>query len=660
MKLIHKIVSVFSFVGVCCMSATIVFGAEGTLSQLKSMSLENLMQIEVFSASLKDEQLSAVASAVYVIDREDIRRSGALTLPELLRGVPGIDVIRVDSHTWMISARGFNGLFANKLLVLMDGRTLYTPLFSGVYWDMQDTLLEDIERIEIIRGPGATVWGANAVNGVINIMTRHADDTGGGFVRTGGATPEEGLLSGRIGQNLGNFSYRVFGKALEQDGYEAASGGDLYDNWKEQIAGFRMDWQTYTGHELTLSGDLYRGEGNQQIKIDEGAEGTGSYDDSGGYLQLQWQKQTSERSHWSLQSYLDRNLRDDLYVKQGRTIWDLSLTHVYDLSDARQSLVWGGGYRYSSDNTSFGLYSGLDPAAVDEELFSLFVQDDITLIDESLHLILGSKFEHNDYTGFEVQPNMRLVWTPSARQTVWGAVSRAVRTPSRMEFDTRFYFEDVNAYGTYAAIGSGNRDFKSEELLAYELGYRLQLNERFSVDLALFYNDYDNLRVDTQRFVVVSYAPLVVEVPMSFSNDMTAESYGAELSAKWTPVDLWRLNFGYSWLKMFFHYDASEAVEPFYLIEESTPEHQLSLKSYVDLPYDLEWDTFLYYFSSYNDVDAHLRCDIRLGWQPSDKWELSVKVESLFDDSYRESYDGYGVVSGEVPRTFFAEVKYRF
>ncbi len=648
MKLTGKLRLLVAFSAFFCLLATTSQGAEDSLSQLKAMSLENLMEVEVYSASLKDEQLSAVASAVYVIDREEIRRSGARTFPELLRGVPGIDIIRTDSHTWMISARGFNGVFANKLLVLMDGRTLYTPLYSGVYWDMQDTLLEDIERIEIIRGPGATVWGANAVNGVINIITRHADQTTGAYVRVGGSQGQ-GLVSGRIGQKLDALSYRVYGKYQEQDGYEATSVDDLYDNWKEHVAGFRLDWQTYTGHELTLFGELYRGEGDQQIKIEEWAQGQGPYDYAGGYLQLRWQKQTSERSHWSLQTYLDRNLRDDLYVKQARTTWDIVLSQVYDLSDLRQSLVWGSGYRYSADQTSFGLYSGLVPADVDEELFSLFLQDDVTLIDEYLHLVVGSKFELNDYTGFEVQPSLRLVWTPTASQTLWGAMSRAVRTPSRMEFDSSYSF----SLGPITAVGHGNRDFKSEELLAYELGYRIQAHDRVFADLALFYHDYDKLRVDTVESTGLS-------AEMSYSNDMTAEGYGVELSVNWTVVEPWRLTLGYSWLKMFLHYKADQAVESMALWEESTPEHQLSLKSYVDLPYNLEWDTFLYAFSAYNDVLEHLRCDVRLGWQPIERWELSFKVESLFDDSYREAYDGYGVVSGEVPRTLYAEVKYRF
>lgn len=651
------------------------------LQQLKTMSLENLMNITVFSASKKSEQLSGVAAAMYVITREDIRRSGARTLPDLLRGVPGLTVANMDAHSWAITSRGFNGLFANKLLVLMDGRTLYTPLYSGVYWDMQDTLLEDIERIEIIRGPGATIWGANAVNGVINIITRKAEDTGGVFLSAGGGSLDKSLLNGRFGKAGDKLSYRVYAKRLDRDNFESHEGGGEHpDSWQNEKAGFRVDWAANNSDQFSFQGDLYQGKSDQLMTLGSGTNFQSDIDYSGGNIQFQWDKQLTEESAWNIQAYLDRSLREDGFLDQSRTTWDISFSHHFKFLK-NQGINWGGGYRYTTDHTSESPVSSWDPASASDKIYNLFVQDDIALLNDKLHLLVGSKLEHNDYTGYEIQPTARMIWTPDAQNSFWGAVSRAVRTPSRTDSDltSQGLMETATTvivntpYGPMEvpAITSvsvySNSKFKSEELLAYEIGYRSQLHDDFSLDVALFYNDYKKLRTQEPGAPIVNplVMPVEIVIPVTAGNNMSGETFGAELTANWQASDIWRLAGSYSWLKTQLHHHGSNGDLIGEDDENTTPELQASLRSYVDLPYDLEWDTSLFYSSksylrSSSPVSAHLRCDMRLGWNPTPDWELSLKVENLFDDQHREYFNSLGLITSDVPRNWYAEVKYYF
>lgn len=645
------------------------------LEQLKAMSLENLMQVTVFSASKKSEQLASVSAAMEVITQEEIRRSGARTLPDLLRSVPGLHVANIDAHTWAISSRGFNGLFSNKLLVLLDGRTLYTPLYSGVYWDMQDTLLSDIERIEIIRGPGATIWGANAVNGVINIITCKADENPGGSVAIGAGSLDKSSFSARYGQAGNQLSYRIYAKHLERDNFEAKNGGEHPDAWDNQKAGFRLDWEGRDDRRLSLQGDFYQGDAEQQMTLGGDTRFDVDVELSGGSLQLLWEQSLTSDSSWSLQSYVDRSLRDDGFLDQSRTTFDISFNYYLN-GFADQEIVWGGGYRYTSDDTSPGIASAMDPDERSTELINLFFQDDWTLIDETLHLIAGSKFEHNDYTGYEVQPTLRMVWTPTAKQSFWGAVSRAVRTPSRADSDlSATIYQTTSTYTVNTPFGpmdvpatvnmnvTGNPDFESEELIAYEIGYRAQPADDFSIDLALFFNDFSKLRTQEGSTPIPDLsdpANIQLNIPVSIENNMKGETYGFEMSAKWQVTGNWRLAGSYSWLEIFLHHEAPGGDPIGEDAEEESPQHQASLRSYLDLPHNFELDTSLYYYSSFHKTPEHYRCDIRLGWNPSSTWEASIKVENLFDDRHREFFNNLGLVAGEVPRNVFAEIKYHF
>ncbi len=664
-----------------------VFAAEDTnLDQLKSMSLENLMDITVFSASKKSEQLAGVSAAMYVINREDIRRSGARTLPDLLRGVPGLTVANIDAHSWAITSRGFNGLYANKLLVMIDGRTLYTPLYSGVYWDMQDTLLEDIERIEIIRGPGATIWGANAVNGVINIMTRHAEDTDGAFVSAGGGSLDKSSFNGRFGKAGDKLSYRIYAKRLDLDRFKLSGTDDDHpDDWVSEKTGFRADWAANSADQFTFQGDLYQGKSNQLMTYGSGTDFQSDVDYSGGSFQLQWKRELDADSAWEVQAYMDRSLREDDFLDQSRTTWDVSFNHHFNLLH-NHVINWGGGYRYTTDQTAGSPVNTWDPASRSDEIYNLFVQDEIALLADQLHLLIGSKFEHNDYTGYEIQPTARLIWTPDAKNSVWGAVSRAVRTPSRTDSDltssgiveTSTTVEvplpppappgtTIDAPAVSSITSYGNSDFKAEELIAYEIGYRSQMTENFSFDIALFYNDYKKLRTQEPGTPIVDLTtlPIQIVIPVQTGNNMSGETFGAELSANWQVSTNLRLAGTYSWLKVQLHHHGDNGDLIGEDDENVTPEHQASLRSYVDLPYNIEWDTALFYASQHylnpnKKVAAHIRCDMRLGWSPAPAWELSLKVENIFDNQHPEYFDNLGLIASEYPRNWYAEVKYYF
>lgn len=658
-----------------CLYACTCSYAKGTdqLQHLKTLSLENLMQVEVYSASKYAENLANVAASMYVITNEDIRRSGARTLPDLLRGVPGLSVANIDGHSWAVTARGFNGMFANKLLVLMDGRTLYTSLYSGVYWDMQDTMLEDIERIEIIRGPGASIWGANAVNGVINIITRHAEDTEGVYLQAGAGSTDKGSINARFGKSAGDLSYRAYAKFFERDNFDANNAvGEHDDAWHTEKGGFRLDWTTAADYQITVLADTYQGTADQILEDDNDLFYS-NVDYSGGNLQFQLEKEQSDISTWSFQTYFDRSLRDDGNIDQTRTTWDFSFSHVYRPNNLH-NLVWGGGYRHTADTTSANELGNINPNSADDQLFNLFVQDDLAFIDNELHLIIGSRFEHNDYTDYEIQPTARLLWTPSLNHTLWAALSRAIRTPSRADRYLDITTDaGLTSYVVNTPTGSvsvpvqtfldvsGNSDFDSETVVTYEIGYRTQLHEKFSVDASIFYNHYKNVRSQIAGAPIIdtSQLPYVMTIPITFENLLDIDTYGLEISSKFTINDQWRMTLNYSFLKMEADNDDQEDAFRERIVELS-PEHELSLKSYIDLPYDLELDTSLYYFSQFYNTPAHLRCDLRLGWNPTSEWELSIKGENLFDDRHREFPNNLGLVSSDVPRSWFAEIKYRY
>ena len=643
---------------------------------LTELSLEELMEIEIISASKKEERLFEAAAAVYVITGEDIRRSGVTSIPEALRMVPGMEVAHIDANKWAITSRGFNDLFANKLLVLIDGRSVYTPLFSGVFWEAQDVLLEDVERIEVIRGPGAALWGANAVNGIINILTKSARDTQGGFLVTGVGSEERGFGCFRYGGKVGEeVYYRVYAKYFNRDNFVHASGKEAADGWDVLRGGFRMDWDISDHNSLTLGGDIYDGDAGLTYRVIDSLEPPyeRTFDFAvpikGGDVLGRWEHTFSDVSDLALQLYYDRAEREDAVVEGYLHKFDVDFQHRFGSGEC-QEIVWGFGYRFMSDEISGDFLMSVHPERRDYDLLSAFAQDEITFVEDRLRLTLGSKFEHNDYTGFEIQPNVRLLWTPHDRHTAWGAISRAVRTPSRGEDDTRIVREVlpsglISPDFPTAIVVLGSRDFESEELLAFETGYRVRPTDRFFLDVAAFYSLYDKLlTVEPGTPYREAFPPPEhVVVPLIADNKMEGETYGVELEGDCRVLDWWRLRAKYAYLQMQIHLYEGSSYTPGEDWEGISPHHQLSLRSSMDLPGRLELDLEGRYVDDLPDIDiqSYLSCDIRLGWNPIENLEATVVGQNLLNDHHPEFRAPHTPsLPTEVERGVYGAIRWRF
>jgi iron complex outermembrane recepter protein len=616
---------------------------------LTELSLEELMNVEVTSVSKRTETISEAAAAVYVLTREDIRRAGVTSIPEALRLVPGLQVARGTSNTWSISARGFNGRFANKLLVLIDGRSVYTPLFSGVFWDVQDTLLEDIERIEVIRGPGATLWGANAVNGVINIITRSARQTRGGLVTATAGSEIDHLAGVRYGGETGRASWRVYGKSLDRDGGARPDGTDGADDWRVARGGFRADATLAGGDELTLQGDLYDGESGERFTL-LSPSGTGPRAEvlenefSGGNLVARWSRTSAAGSHLTVQAYYDRTERTlPQVLGETRETFDLDLQHT--LSSNRHKLVWGLGARRTEDRFDGSELIELVPDARTDELYSAFLQDEIALSPDRLWITLGTKIEENDYTGFEVQPSVRALWTPRRGHTAWAAVSRAVRTPSRAEADVRLVGERLPAGALFpgsppaTVLILGDRSFDSEELLAYETGYRVGLPAGLFLDVTGFYNDYDELRHSTLGEPVFEPGPIPrLVVPNVIDNRMEGSTWGLEIAARWWVSDRWRIDGSYTFLEMDLEVMGEDPTGAAALLEGEAPEQQVVVRSSWDVTDAVELDLVGRYVDALpsQGIESYTEADLRLAWTVRPELVLSLAGRNLLDGQHRE------------------------
>lgn len=631
------------------------------LKRLKSLSLDDLLELTVTSATRKAQPLSNAASAIYVITQEDIRRSGVSQMPELLRMVPGLHVARIDSSKWAISARGFNGRHANKLLVLMDGRSLYTPLYSGVYWDVQDTALEDIERIEVIRGPGATLWGANAVNGVINIITKSPMNTDGGlFSVSGGNEEPESAMIRLSGNTDADTHYRAYLKAFRRDGAVFFDGSEAEDDWDGERLGFRSDSNLSETDSITIQGDLYNGTAGQNnfspFPPPSGSIEKDTADTSGGNLLTRWTRRLASDSSMSLQFYYDRTNRRNATLREDRDTFDLDFQHDFLLSQ-RHAIVWGAGFRTSRDEiqtpSTSVLTLGHTPNR--DNIISAFVQDDISLVEDRWHLILGAKYERNDYTDNEFQPNVRMIWTPDDFSSYWAAVSRAVRTPSRIETDLNIQIGPIFVVG--------NSEFDTEKLLAYEFGYRTQAIPDLSLDIAAFYNEYDDLTT----FEMIP-PPFPGATLISLDNRMSGKSYGLELVANWTITDRWQMKMSHAWLKVDLQNNSTSNDTTSTETSDVTPEHQTQLRSQLDLPNHMEFDTTLYYVDKIpnSNIADYTRLDMRLGWQPSPSLEVALSLRNLMDDEHPEfiEFAGFagpiGLKSTQVERSALLQLKWKF
>lgn len=648
-------------------------------ADLTELSLEALMDIEVTSVSRKPQKLANVAAAVFVIGQEDIRRSGATTIQELLRMVPGVQVARIDANKWAVSIRGFNGRFANKLLVLKDGRSLYTPLFSGVYWEQQDTPLDDIERIEVTRGPGAALWGANAVNGVINIITKSAADTKGGLVSVGAGTSERGFGTLRYGTELDEKTdLRFYGNYSNRGGGRDGSGKDSHDSWQSGSAGFRMDSRFSGEDTLTLQGDYFSGSFDENYtlyKLPTATDPNYSWSQDGntrtdsGNILARWQRSMADGDSFSLQLYYDHYRRDMLLLEESRGTADLDFQHRLKVGEC-QDLIWGVGYRYTHDNLTNTPFIIFQKNSKGTNLFSAFVHDEITLLPEKLSLILGTRLEHNDYSGFEIQPNARLLWTPSPYHTFWASISRAVRTPSRGDQDIQYRFKTMSPQETGMAAPlrleiDGSSGFRSETVIAYEAGYRTKPLQRLTIDTSLFFNRYDHLRVRQEGVATLETTNLALRYPLA--NDMHGHTYGAELSATWNPVDWWRLQGVYTYLRSVMYLDngSTDDVNRGNSADGS-PRHQGSLRSGFDLGNEVEMDFWLRAVDRVKSIDSvsipgYLTMDARLGWKPTKTLELSLVGQNLFKNRHPEYIpEIINTTASEVPRAVYAKLKWVF
>jgi iron complex outermembrane receptor protein len=623
--------------------------------RLTHVSLEDLGQIEVTTASKVPVKAARTPAAIYVITQEDIRRSGATSIPEALRMAPGVEVARVDSNTWSLGMRGFESTLSRSVLVLIDGRSVYTPLFAGVYWQVQDTLLEDIERIEVIRGPGGTIWGANAVNGVINIITKRAQETHGTLVSTGGGNVDQGFVNFRYGAGNGKgFNYRVYGKAFTR-GPEFHPDHKQFDDWRMGQTGFRTDWDTHSPDKLTLQGDIYSGDAGQRVgitsysppfmtNVEQNAEL------GGGNLLGRWERDLGSGSSVQLQTYYDRTNRRQASFAESRDTFDIDFIHHLTLP-GRQDFLWGLGARLSSGNASTVVPTVVfTPNHYTEKLYNAFIQDEIPIVGDQLSLTIGSKFLHNNYSGFEIEPTARLLWTPSSRQTVWGAVTRAVRTPSRVEEDLQITALLAANPPTFLRV-IGNRKFSSESLLGYEAGYRSLVGPKFHLDFAFFYNNYDHLlsAEPGAPFSESSPPPPHAIIPFFFGNGLLGRTAGFEIAPDWTPTRTWRLRGSYSYLHIDLRKSAS-SLDPSTInsTQGSSPHHQVEIQSSLDLPKKLEFDQTFRYVSALPAqlVGAYTTADVRFSWHATRSLDLSVVGQNLFQPHHPESGGDPGPLVG--------------
>lgn len=635
----------------------------------------------VFLASRSEQKVSETAAAVFVITQEDIRRSGVTNIADALRLVPGLHVARIDSNIWAVSSRGFSDLFTNKLLVLMDGRTIYTPLFAGVYWEREDTLLESIERIEVIRGPGAALWGANAVNGIINIVTKDAKDTQDGFVSIGGGSEERGFGSLRFGKKIGDTGYyRWYVKYSDRDDFMSDEVPDTMDSWDILQGGFRLDRDITDRDSLTLQGDIYSMDSGDLENVATPYPPFAkmmyvSRDADGRNILGRWKRTFSDTSDMILQLYYDYAKVYTLFYEPFEPCiqtYDLDFQHRFRMTDA-QELIWGFGYRLVSDDIANSTTLSINPPGRDAAVYSSFLQDEITLKKDYLKLTLGSKFEHNYYSGFEIQPSGRLLWTPDEQQTVWTSVSRAVVTPSRAQFDIDSCYTNpippntplLNPSPLWLITKlSGNRDFKSEELIAYELGYRFNPSERFSLDTASFYNDYDKLQTyEMGAPQLIGAPPTYAVIPVTVGNKMTGETYGIELSAQWLAKQWLRFNAAYSYLYMNLHLASDSADRSSESTEKASPKNQVRLTSSMDLPRQVKLDTILRYVDNLpaHKIGSYLEMDLSLRWKPRENVEVSLFGQNLLDKHHPE-FPGslFGLPLTEVERGVYTKMQWKF
>ena len=642
-------------------------------NDLTQMNIEDLMNVEVTSVSRHQQSLSKTAAAIFVITEEDIQRSGATNIPDLLRMVPGVQVAQINASNWAISIRGFNGRFSNKVLVMVDGRTVYVPSFGGVFYEVLDVPLEQIAQIEVIRGPGGSVWGTNAVNGVINILTKKASATLGTTIVAGIGTNNRAsalLQQGGKARGLGDF--RVFAEYSTEGSLPGSNGAVAEDGWNILHGGFLTDSQISAKDSLSIQGDLYTGgEGistpyHLSSLQDIAANTFRQVHFSGGFFQASWGHRFSGRSDTTLLVSYQRAARSDV-LRENRGMLDIDFQHNLSIGE-RHQFVWGFDYRHSDSQTEPTFAVSMVPPDHHTDLYSGFAQDQIVLLRDRLFFTLGAKFEHHSYTGFSVMPSARVAWTPSPKSTLWAAISRAVRVPSETETSVRVI---VSVFPGAAGVpvevlNLGNPQLQNESLLAYEAGYRKLLRQNFSVDLTAYYNNYDNLVTaePAAPYFENTPAPAHLVMPLIGANTMYGESHGLEAFANWQVLPRWTLSPGYAFERIHLHLDpGSHDGESIAFALEGTPVNSAQLRSHVALPRQFSWDTSAYFVDRLptTSVASYTRLDTGLTWQWKEHLTLSVFGQNLLQDNHMEFQDfTRSINSSLIPRGAYAKLTWHF
>lgn len=624
---------------------------------LKKLTLEQLGNVEVTSVNKEPEQVWGTPAAIYVITQDDIQRSGVTSIPEALRMAPGVEVARIDGNKWSIGIRGFGSRLSRSVLVLIDGRTVYTTFTAGTYWEVQDTLLEDIDRIEVIRGPGGTIWGPNAVNGVINIITGHSKDTHGQLVSIGGGNEEQGFFNIRSGGGNGQtLNYRAYAKGYTRS-QQFHPDNLNFDDWRGAQGGFRLDWDKNEQNEFTLQGDIYGERAGESVQatsytqpFSQILDGNASL--SGGNITARWKRKLAHGRDVQLSAYYDRTNRHEVNFGDLRDTFDIDFLARTPLR-GRQRVSWGMGARFSHGD-ELEVFSGLtfDPAKSTDQLVTGFVQDEITLVPDRLSLIAGTKLLHTNYEGLEVEPSARILFTPSKTQTLWASFTRAVRTPADVERDfflTGFIAVTPSGLPFFARFNA-NRNFESESLKGYEVGYRRLVVPKLYVDVAGFFNQYNNLL--SQELTGAPFientppplsdnipAPTHILLPAQFGNSLTGTTSGVEIAPEWKPTSFWRLRGSYAFLAMHIEKKANSAdVGSAPGIEGSSPQHQVTAQSSFDMPRSMTLDVLYRYVSELpsQHVQPYSTADATYSWRFKEQFKFSVVGQNLLRPHHAE------------------------
>jgi iron complex outermembrane receptor protein len=655
---------------------TIPAWPQGAPKDLGSKTIEDLMNIEVTSVSKKEQKLSRTAAAIFVMTHEDIRRSGALNIPDLLRMVPGVDVTQVNGNSWAISARGLNDAFNDEVLVLVDGRNVYTPTFGGVFWELLDCPFEDIERIEVIRGPGGSIWGANAVNGVINIITKKAGETRGAMVVAGGGNVDQAFGTSQYGGQLGRGTdYRVYSKFFNHDELPNLNGQKGRDGSHLLRGGFRTDSTLSSKDTLMIQGDLFTGRERNFVAflpsvaspvllntiIDSGQ--------SGSFLQSVWNHAYSNGSDSTLNFSYDYYDIADVFgpISEQRHTFNVEFQHHIAWGE-RQDIVWGLGYSRSASQSEGSLTVSLIPADLDIQVFSSFIQDEIALVPERFYLTVGTKLEHNYYTGFNIMPSVRATYTPGKQHMFWMAISKALSTPTGVDTAMRSNFPGAPAPDGHPTLVSlfGNPRLESENLVAYEAGYRTTVSNRLSIDFSAYNSQFKQLTTNEPSTPFLETTPLPAHfvLPTTIQNLMYGEAHGLEIAVNWRLTDRWSLSPGYAFERLHMHVTGASRDTESVAGAEGTDAHvHAQLRSHLELSRQLAWDAAAYFVDRviFQKVPSYTRLDTGLSWKTREGLTLSVVGQNLLRDHHVEFLESAGDFgSTQAKRSAYVKLTWQF